>query len=125
MEPSKCQAAIASLIDLLLPLADQGEHLTSDVAFQAPDHLKLGMAFSHALCHVGLGSRVSPEPPDGNDVQGAVSGSITAPVEAVARRLAGRGWDRADAAEARRSSASECKRSGLSPAVRSSCAAPA
>lgn len=91
----------ASLIDLLLPLADQDEHLTSDVAFQAPDHLKLGMALGHALCHVGLGSRVSPEPPDGNDVQGAVSSSITAPVEAVTHRLARRSRNRAYAAQCR------------------------
>src|SRR3954469_19776410 len=88
-----------SLVDLLLPLADYGEHLARDVALQAPDHLELGMAFSDAFGHVGLGSRVSPKPPDRNDVQSTVGGSITAPVEAVARRLAGRGWDRADTAE--------------------------
>ena len=60
------------LIDLLLSLADQGEDLARDVALQAPDGLELGMAFGDALCDIGLGSWVGPEPTDGDDVQGAV-----------------------------------------------------
>ena len=57
------------------------------------------MALSHALGHIGLGSRIGPEPADGNDVQGAVGGSVAPSIEAVARRLAGRGWDWADTAK--------------------------
>jgi hypothetical protein len=78
------------LVYLASALADQGEHLASDVAFQASDDLQLGMALSDAPRHVGLGSRIGQEPSDGDDVQGAVRCSITASIEAMAGRLAGR-----------------------------------
>ena len=45
-------------VDLTLPTLDDVEDFASDVAFETPDRLKLGMALSHALGHVGLGSRV-------------------------------------------------------------------
>src|SRR5260370_39083607 len=78
------------LVYLASALADQGEHLASDVAFQASDDLQLGMPLGGALCHVRLGSRIGPEPSDGDDVQRAVRRSITASIEAMAGRLSGR-----------------------------------
>jgi len=40
-----------------------------------------------------------PHPHERNPVEGSVGSAIAAAVEAVAARLAARGWDRADAAE--------------------------
>ena len=48
------------------------------------------MPLGNALCHVGLGSRIGPEPSDGDDMQRAVRRSVTASIEAMAGRLAGR-----------------------------------
>src|SRR5689334_22659426 len=59
------------------------------------------MAFSGSPCHVGLGSRIGPEPPDGNDVERAVRRSITPSVKAVAGCFAGRRRNWAYTAESR------------------------
>ena len=50
-------------------------------------------------CDIALGARVSAKPSDGDDVECAVGCPVAATVEAMARCLAGRGWDRAHAAE--------------------------
>ena len=78
------------LVYLASAVGDQAKHLTSDVAFQASDDLQLGMTLGDTLCHVGLGSQIGPEASDGDNVQRAVRCSITASVEAMAGRLAGR-----------------------------------
>jgi len=57
------------------------------------------MALGDAFRHIGLGSRIGPKPANCDDVQRAVCCSITASVEAMASRLAGRSWDRAHAAK--------------------------
>jgi outer membrane protein len=57
------------------------------------------MALGDAFRHIGLGPRIGPNPANGDDVQRAVCCSITASVEAMAGRLAGRSWDRAHAAK--------------------------
>src|ERR671939_897591 len=77
-----------ALVDFPLSLADQREDLTRDVALQAPNGLQLGVAFGDALGHIGFGSRISPKPADGNDVQRAVGRSVATSVEPVAGRLA-------------------------------------
>ena len=69
------------LVYLASAVGDQAEHLTSDVAFQASDDLQLGMPLGNALCHVGLGSRIGPEPSDGDDMQRAVRRSVTASID--------------------------------------------
>ena len=74
---------------LLRSLFDQREHLACDVALQASDGFELGMAFGNTLCDISLRARVSPEPTDGDDVQRAVGGAVTAPAEPMARCLAG------------------------------------
>src|SRR3984893_11010950 len=57
------------------------------------------MAVGDTFRHVSLGSRIGPKPANGDNVQRAVCCSITASVEAMAGRLAGRSWDRAHAAK--------------------------
>src|SRR5215217_3397461 len=86
-----------ALVDLPLSVADESEHLARDVALEAPNGFQLGMTLSDALCDIGLGAGIGPKPADGDDVQCAVGGSITASVEAMANDLAGRGRYRAHA----------------------------
>src|SRR5215204_1929099 len=86
-----------ALVDLPLSVADEREDLARDVALEAPEGLELGMTLGDALCDVGLGAGIGPKPADGDDVQCAVGGSITASVEAMANDLAGRGRYRAHA----------------------------
>src|SRR5215204_6227008 len=76
-----------ALVDFPSSVADESEHLARDVALQAPNGLQLGMTFGDALCDVGLGAGIGPKPADGDDVQRAVGGSITASVETMTRRL--------------------------------------
>src|SRR5690242_9824906 len=87
------------LVDLAMALPEEGEELARDVALEAADGLELRVALSDAPGDVSLGPRVCPQPADGDDVQGAVCCPVAAAVEAMAVGLAGRGWDRADAAE--------------------------
>src|SRR3954449_6392238 len=89
------------LIDLLLALLDEHEHLTRDVAFEAADRLQLGMALADALGHVRLSSSVRPQPPDSDDVQRAAGGSIAASVQPMARRFPRRGGHGTDPAQRR------------------------
>src|SRR5215204_2464742 len=86
-----------ALVDLPLSVADESEHLARDVALEAPNGFQLGMTLSDALCDISLGAGIGPKPADGDDVQCAVGGSITASVEAMANDLAGRGRYRAHA----------------------------
>src|SRR5512134_1766803 len=108
------------LVDLPPSLRDQGEDLAGDVTFEDADDLKFGMALGRPLGHVGLGSRIGPEPSDGDDMQGAVGRPIASSVETMTDRLAGRGGNRTDATQGRKA---RCNRSALSPAVSRSCAA--
>src|SRR3954462_1758550 len=68
-------------VDLLLALLDEREHLPCDVAFEAADRLQLGMALADALGHVCLSASLRPQPANGDNVQRAVGGSITASVQ--------------------------------------------
>src|SRR4051795_3142386 len=56
------------LINLLLALLDEHEHLTRDIAFEAADRLHLGMTLADALGHIRLSSSVCPQPPNSDDV---------------------------------------------------------
>src|SRR5512134_3777837 len=87
------------LVDLAPSLRDQGEDLAGDVTFEDADDLKFGMALGRPLGHVGFGSRIRPQPPDGDHVQCTVCRSVAAPVETMTGRLAGGRWDRTDATQ--------------------------
>src|SRR3954449_272665 len=89
------------LIDLLLALLDEHEHLTRDVAFEAADRLQLGMALADALGHACLSASLGSQPADGDDVQCAVGGSIAASVQPVASRFPRRGGHGTDPAQRR------------------------
>src|SRR3954452_19329572 len=88
----------AGLVNLPLPLRNEREHLTCDVAFEAPDGLQLGMTFGKAFGHVRLRPRIRPQPADGDDVQRAVGRPIPASVEPITHRLSRRGGHGADSA---------------------------
>src|SRR3954449_6296198 len=91
------------LIDLLLALLDEHEHLTRDIAFEAADRLQLGMALADALGHVCLSARLGPQPADGDDVQRAVGGAVATPVQPMTSgfpRGGGHGTDPAQRREA-------------------------
>src|ERR671921_2641401 len=77
-----CLSSSASrLIDLLLALLDEHEHLTRDVAFEAADRLHLGMTLADALGHIRLSASLRPQPADSDDMQRAIGGSVAAPVQ--------------------------------------------
>lgn len=57
------------------------------------------MSISDALFDVVLGTGIRPQSANRDDVQCAVSGAVTAPVEAMPGDFAGRGWHRASAAQ--------------------------
>src|SRR4051794_34438640 len=97
--PFCLSSGCAAQVDLAPALADEREHLTGDVALHAANGLELGMAIGDALGNVGLRPGLGPKSADGDDVQGAVGGPITAAVQAVAGGLAGGGRDRAHAAQ--------------------------
>src|SRR4051794_14371039 len=88
----------AGLVNLPLPLRNEREHLTCDVAFEAPDGLQLGMTFGNAVGHVRLRPRIRPQPADGNNVQRTVGRTIPASVEPITHRLSRRGGHGADPA---------------------------
>src|SRR5215212_7381529 len=94
----------AGLVDLFLTLQNEREDLARDVAFEAPDRFQLGMAFSDAPGHVGLGFCIRSEPTDSDDVQRAIGRTITASVEAVTDHLARRGRHGAHPTQRRKAS---------------------
>lgn len=69
----------SGLIDLFLASHDDAEDLPSNVTFQCPDSVKLGMACSDTPSDILLGLLVGPEATNCNDVKGAIGKSITAP----------------------------------------------
>ena len=73
----------------LWSLFDQREDLACDVALHASNGLELGMTFSYTLCDISLRAGIGPQPTNGNDMQGAVGGTVTAPAEPMACCLAG------------------------------------
>jgi len=75
-------------------LTDQAKYVPSNVALEAADRLQLGVTFSNAAGDIGLRTRISAKPSNGNDVQCAVSGSIATAIQAMPRDLArgGRHW---------------------------------
>src|SRR5215212_7033278 len=99
---SSCLSSSDSrLIDFLLALLDEHEHLTCNVAFEAADRLQLGMALADALGHVRLSASLRPQPADSDDVQRAVGGSVAAPVQPMTSGFPRRGGHRADPAQRR------------------------
>src|SRR4051794_33899776 len=94
----------ARLIDLLLALPDEQEHLTCDVAFEAADRLHLGMALTDALGHVRLSASLRPQPPDSDDVQRAVGSSVAAPVQPMTSGFPRGGGHGADPTQGREAS---------------------
>src|SRR6218665_1475311 len=58
--------------------------LAGEVSLQAADDLHLGVALGGLLRDVGLLSWIEPEPANNGQVEGAVSLSVSAAVEAVA-----------------------------------------
>ena len=89
----------AGLVDLLVSLPDEGEHLSSNVSFQASDDFELGMALCDAPGHVGLGFLVRAKSADGDDVQRAVGSAVAAAVQSMPGRLAGRSRHGTDTTE--------------------------
>ena len=87
------------LIDLASALADEGEYLTCDVAFDAANGFEFGVAFSDAFGDVGLGPGIGPQTADGNDMQSAIGGAIATAIQAMAGRLTGGGRDWTDPAK--------------------------
>jgi hypothetical protein len=87
--------------DLATLVANDAINLAGDVTLQAADGLELGVALTQALGDVGLGARIDAQPTDGDEMQGAICGAVTAVVEAVVSNFAGGGWDRAYATEGR------------------------
>jgi hypothetical protein len=73
----------------LWSLFDQREDLARNVALHASNGFELGMAFGYALCDISLCAGIGPQPANGNDVQRAVGGTVTAPAEPMACCLAG------------------------------------
>ena len=70
----------AGLIDLLVPLRDQREHLASEVALEGTNGIELGMSLGDALRHVGFCLRVCAEATNGDDVKRAIGGAIASSV---------------------------------------------
>src|SRR4051812_41753836 len=89
------------LIDLLLALLDKHEHLTRNVAFEAADRLHLGVALADALGHICLSASLRPQPADSDNMQRAVGGSVSAPVQPVTSGFPRRGGHGADPAQRR------------------------
>src|SRR5689334_21773763 len=89
----------AGLVDLLVSLPDEGEHLSSNVSFQASDDLELGMALCDAPGPVGLGFLIRAKSADGDDVQRAVGSAVAAAVESMPGRLTGRSRHGTDTTE--------------------------
>ena len=74
--------------------------LAGDVALEAADDLAFGQALGGAAFDVGAGGLVVAHPDDGDDVEGAVGGSVAAAAEPVpAGGAAAAGWLWGDAAQ--------------------------
>src|SRR3954447_1687243 len=102
--PFYLSSSDSRLIDLLLALLDEHEHLTRNVAFEAADRLHLGMALTDALGHVRLSASLRPQPPDSDDVQRAVGSSIAAPVQPMTSGFPRGGGHGADPTQGREAS---------------------
>src|SRR5438309_7854759 len=74
--------------------------LAGDVALETADDLFLVEAFGGAAFGVGAGAGAAAEPADGDQVERAVCFAVAAAIEPVSGGAAGRGGDRAGAAEA-------------------------
>jgi hypothetical protein len=75
--------------------------LPDEVALEAAQDLRRAPSLGGAARGVGHRRGVPAQPPDGEEVQGAVGLAVTAPVQAVADGLARGGRDRGDAAQVR------------------------
>lgn len=73
----------------LWSLFDQREDLTRDVALHASNGFELGMTFGYTLCDISLCAGIGPQPTNGDDMQCAVGGTVTAPAQPMACCLAG------------------------------------
>ena len=68
-------------VDFPTTLSDEGEDLSGKVTLQGSDGVEFGMPFGDSPSNVVLGSLVGPQASDGDDVQRAVSGAVSAAVE--------------------------------------------
>ncbi|MNL03247.1 hypothetical protein D3C87_1237780 [compost metagenome] len=64
------------LTDLFPAAHDDAEDFPSDVTFQCPDCIELGMARSHTASDILLGLIIGPETANCNDVEGAIGKSV-------------------------------------------------
>lgn len=76
-----------ALIDLLVPTHEDAEDFPRNVALEAADGLELRGARGDAAGDVVLRSLIQPQSTDGNDMDRAVRGSVTAPVQPVPHGL--------------------------------------
>jgi hypothetical protein len=76
-------------VDFLSPLRDEREDLSSEVALQGANGVELGMPFGKSASDVILGPLVGAQAADGDDVQRAVCGAISAAVESMPDGLSG------------------------------------
>ena len=76
------------LIDLAVTVAQHVVQLSGDVAFQTANSFQLGVPLRHSPGDIRLGCRIQAQPPDGDDMQSTIGGSVAAPIKAVALCLA-------------------------------------
>src|SRR5271155_736170 len=76
-------------VDFLSPLRDEREDLSGEVALQGANGVELGMPFGESARDVVLGPLVGAQAADGDDVQRAVGGTISAAVEPMPNGLSG------------------------------------
>jgi hypothetical protein len=65
-------------VDLSAPLSDEDEDPSGEVALQGPYGVEFGTSFGDPASDVVLRSLVGPQASDGDDVERAVGGAITA-----------------------------------------------
>jgi hypothetical protein len=68
-------------VDFLAALRDEREDLSGDVSLQGSNGVGLGMPFGYSTCDIVFGSLVGAQATNGNDVQRAIGGTISSPVE--------------------------------------------
>ncbi len=76
------------LIDLFLAARDDAEDFSSDVTFQCPNCVELGMPRSNTPGDILLGFLVGPETANCNYMEGTIGKSVTTPVQSVSDGLA-------------------------------------
>ena len=88
----------SSGVDFLAALRDAREDLSGEVTLQGSNDVKLRVPFGYSTCDIVFGSLVGAQATNGADVQRAIGGTISSPVEPMPDGLSGRRRNRADAA---------------------------